>query len=187
MRIIEFDTIDSTQSYLKSLDVEKNTDLVVWAHTQKEGRGRTGKEWLSPRGGLWFSFIYDAKKFDIEEVPFLTIETGKAVKTICEKYYGKNIGLEIKYPNDLLLNGKKVAGIICELLPNNKVIVGIGVNTNFESNQLKDLDKITTTFREEFNTDVNNEEFMKDVIKKSKERYRNLKRERAPGDRRSPQ
>ena len=106
--------------------------LVVFAESQTHGRGRMGRRWSSPAGkGLWFSFLL-RPRLAPGECTQLTAATATAlVRAIQDK---TNITPEIKWPNDLMIQGKKVAGILTEMsaeLDNVRhVIVGIGIDVN---------------------------------------------------------
>ena len=106
--------------------------LVVFAESQTHGRGRMGRRWSSPAGkGLWFSFLL-RPRLAPGECTQLTAATATAlVRAIQDK---TNISPEITWPNDLMIQGKKVAGILTEMsaeLDNVRhVIVGIGIDVN---------------------------------------------------------
>jgi len=106
--------------------------LVVFAESQTHGRGRMGRRWSSPAGkGLWFSFLL-RPRLAPGECTQLTAATATAlVRAIQDK---TNISPEIKWPNDLMIQGKKVAGILTEMSAEldkvRHVIVGIGIDVN---------------------------------------------------------
>ncbi|MEJ2689455.1 MAG: biotin--[acetyl-CoA-carboxylase] ligase [Deltaproteobacteria bacterium] len=85
---------------------------IVIAREQRRGRGRIGKKWLSlPGNGLTFSYIA-RPEVKIGEVPRLTLAAGLAVANAIEAQTG--LVTTIKWPNDILINGRKVAGLLCE-------------------------------------------------------------------------
>ena len=106
--------------------------LVVFAESQTHGRGRMGRRWSSPAGkGLWFSFLL-RPRLAPGECTQLTAATATAlVRAIQDK---TNISPEIKWPNDLMIQGKKVGGILTEMSAEldkvRHVIVGIGIDVN---------------------------------------------------------
>jgi|Deesub1362A_J573_1020465.scaffolds.fasta_scaffold01125_13 BirA family biotin operon repressor/biotin-[acetyl-CoA-carboxylase] ligase len=117
-----FKETDSTN--LRARELSKDRVLLI-AESQKKGRGRMGREWLSDKGGLYFSANIKPG-ISIEEVPKITITTGVAV---CESL--KFASARLKWPNDVLINGKKVSGILCELggeTDSVLVTVGVGIN-----------------------------------------------------------
>jgi len=128
-----FPELESTNSLAKSLAEKSAAEgVLVLAETQSKGRGRMGKSWFSPAGtGLWFSIILRPYLPPSAVAP-LTILTAvslaRAVSQICA------ITPLIKWPNDLITNGKKFAGILAEASVAEGavkyVVVGVGVNVN---------------------------------------------------------
>lgn len=126
-----FDTIKSTNEKAKILaEEEVPSGTLVIAERQQEGRGRRGKKWFSPDGGLWFSLIL-RPEFSPEKAPFLTIIAALAIKKVLNKYDIKPFA---KWPNDILLKGKKVSGVLTELSAEidqiKYAVIGIGINVN---------------------------------------------------------
>jgi len=160
MEIIKFDEIDSTQNYAKKIAQEGKKDVAICSRVQKNGRGRIGNKWQSLEGGLWFSFITDVTMFSLDKLSFFTLILGVSVYQVCTTYY--NAKLQLKWPNDLLLNNKKICGILCEK-SGNKIISGVGINTNIDS---ENLIECATSFRIETNNIVDNIELMKSIIDK---------------------
>ena len=104
---------------------------VLVAEYQSAGRGRLDRKFeVPPRKGLTFSFAINAEK-DFGWIPLIT---GLAVSKAINNYVGENI-VEIKWPNDLLVNGKKLAGILSEKIKTGAV-VGVGINIFQEQNEL---------------------------------------------------
>lgn len=151
MKYVFLKSVDSTQSYIKEQLKENNTDVIVRAEVQECGRGRTDRNWRSPSGGLWFSF--DAEFFN----DMITLAVGVATRRACEEVYNHRVLL--KWPNDLILNGKKVAGILCERCED-RVVIGIGINTNVEKIEVEN----STSFREITNKVIDNEILMHKII-----------------------
>lgn len=111
------------------------TAVLAWRQTR--GRGRLGREWSSPAGGLWLSLIL-RPPLSPAEVPRLTLVSAVAVAEAVEQATG--LRPSIKWPNDLLLDGRKVCGILTELSAEADrvayVVVGIGLNANLGAGQL---------------------------------------------------
>ena len=125
--------VKSTSDWAKKLakmGAEEGT--VTVAETQTGGRGRFGREWASPRGGLWFSIILRPKLKAREAVKLVFVASLAVAKVLREKC---KLETETKWPNDVLVNGKKICGILAEM--NTKtgnvdyVVLGVGVNANF--------------------------------------------------------
>lgn len=118
IKVFHFDSIDSTNLELKRMDAPAGT--VVSASRQTIGRGRRGRSFCSPEGGLYISFMTG-----LDPTMTATAKAAVAVRRAVGKLWG--IELKIKWLNDLLLDGKKVCGILAEGW-NGKMIVGIGIN-----------------------------------------------------------
>ena len=118
----------------------------IVAETQTQGRGRNGRYWYSPKGmGLWMSFVLrDAAPSSTSLVPILA---GLAVLDALESVCG-NLGLGIKWPNDIEIDGRKVGGILCEVFDKDSLMVGIGINLKQKQDDLQSqmLDSATSLF-----------------------------------------
>ncbi len=100
---------------------------IIIADFQKKGRGQYGNKWLSYKGNLFMTIFFEIKK-SIELKKITTLNC-KIIKNTLIQYFKKNI--TIKYPNDLLVNKKKICGILQETAFNKKVkfiVIGIGIN-----------------------------------------------------------
>ncbi len=121
--IILFDCIGSTNSYLMKNPLPSGT--VAAARVQKEGKGKHGARWISAEGGLWFSFLIRKKI----KIPYMYVVLSSVAVADTLKSYG--VKPLIKWPNDVLVSGKKICGILIE---NNhyesKIVTGIGININ---------------------------------------------------------
>ena len=123
---------------------------VVFAESQSRGRGRLGRKWISPaRKGLWFSILL-RPDLPPQSATQLTV----AAATALARAIALQTGLvpEIKWPNDILIRGKKVAGILTELTAEldhiKEVVLGIGVDVNLEAGELPaDLRKTATSLK----------------------------------------
>lgn len=126
-RYIAFDKISNTQNVAKLLikkeDIYLNIPLIIHGYRQLYGRGRYKKFWHSPLGNLYFSIIIS--NINASHICFLT---ALAIRSAIN-YYIPNILIEYKWPNDIMVEGKKIAGILVESI-NRYIIVGVGVNIN---------------------------------------------------------
>jgi BirA family biotin operon repressor/biotin-[acetyl-CoA-carboxylase] ligase len=124
--------------------------VVVFAESQTRGRGRLGRKWISPgRKGLWFSVLL-RPDLRPQETTQLTVASATALLRAIETETG--LQLEIKWPNDILIRGKKVAGILTELSAEldrvRHVILGIGVDVNLGPGELPpELRKLATSLK----------------------------------------
>lgn len=126
--------VDSTNNLAKELAGYGAVEgTVVIAETQKTGRGRKGREWCSPKGSLYFSVIL-RPECDSCEVVKLVFVAGLAVAEVLSKKYGLEVA--VKWPNDVLVNEKKICGLLSEMSVAgekvNYVVVGVGVNANVD-------------------------------------------------------
>lgn len=136
--IYHFMQVDSTNNRLKELAEEGAPEgTVVVAEEQTGGKGRLGRTWISPRSkGIWFSVLFKPSK-PLEEISVFTLLTAVAVaRSINNKFPGIDAG--IKWPNDILIKGRKVCGILTELKAEadrlHYLITGIGLNFNSTDN-----------------------------------------------------
>ncbi|MBU3107621.1 biotin--[acetyl-CoA-carboxylase] ligase [Clostridium gasigenes] len=142
-----FKEVSSTNSTAKDLAIKDapNGTLVI-SEIQTSGKGRLGRVWTSPKGGIWASLIL---RPDIEPIncPKITLIAAAAEAITLESY---NLKPEIKWPNDLLLKNKKFSGILtemsCDMDRVNYIILGFGINVNLSKEDIPNdlLDKATS-------------------------------------------
>ena len=126
-----FDSIDSTNAWaLKQCDDGRELPFVCFAEHQTKGRGRRGRHWLSPeRANIYMSLAWPFK-LPVNNLGMLSLMQGMAVVN-CLRKLGIS-SAEIKWPNDVLVHGRKIAGILIEttaIRPEScKVVIGIGLN-----------------------------------------------------------
>lgn len=130
-----FDTVESTQNIARAAAEEGAAEgTLVIAEQQLNGRGRMGRGWVSPRGkGVWMSMVL-RPSLPIHFAPQLTLLTAVALCRSLKRITALPIG--IKWPNDLLIEGKKISGILLESAAEDErltfVIAGIGISVNLE-------------------------------------------------------
>jgi BirA family biotin operon repressor/biotin-[acetyl-CoA-carboxylase] ligase len=123
-RIIRFKEVVSTQDTAKRFIVQ-NEEVAVTSLCQTRGRGRQGRTWYSPLGGMYVSLLLLPRaRFNL--IPFMA---ALAIVRLIEDYGFKRV--RVHWPNDILLSNKKVSGIICEQYKN-ALICGVGLNVNTE-------------------------------------------------------
>ena len=126
-------TLSSTNDRAAELAARADVQLplVVVADQQTAGRGRGGNRWWTGGGGLAFSLLVDAATVaaTANRSPLVALATGVAVaESLALLLPGQNVGLH--WPNDVFVDERKLAGILVEVLPNRRHVIGIGVNTN---------------------------------------------------------
>lgn len=147
-KIYYFDVIDSTQSFATSIARNKNDfGSVVIAESQTSGKGRQGRQWISPKGGIWLSVILEPN-FDVYKITLIPFAVAVALANAIQKTL--NIKTKLKWPNDLTLDGKKVAGIIIdasiESTKMESIVVGIGINFQVNTKQIETKIKKNSNF-----------------------------------------
>jgi BirA family biotin operon repressor/biotin-[acetyl-CoA-carboxylase] ligase len=153
LKKFKFKKVNSTNN--TAIRIIKNSNFkfgMVTADTQLSGKGQYGKKWISNKGNLFVSFFHEIKNVNISLSTLTKINCLLVKKTI-EKYYKKKI--IFKKPNDLLINKKKISGILQEIISvsgNKFLIVGIGVNL-IKSPKIKNYP--TTNLSELINKSIN--------------------------------
>lgn len=142
-----FDSVDSTQNQAMKMASEAIHGTLIIAEKQTSGKGRLGRKWISPKGGIWLSIVLHPR-FDISVITLFPIASALALSNAIEKTL--NIKSELKWPNDITINGKKVAGMLVDAsIESNKIenmILGVGINYNVEVNQIEKILKDTPNF-----------------------------------------
>ncbi len=138
-RAYYFDTIDSTQDFaLKIASQDNENGTIIISKKQTGGKGRMKRRWFSPIGGIWMSIIIHPD-FDISNTTLVPIATSLALCKAIEKT--TRIKPELKWPNDITIKGKKVAGILVDTsIESNKIeslILGVGINFKIKQDKLK--------------------------------------------------
>ena len=147
-RVYYFDTLNSTQNFAIEIAPNHNENgTVIISKKQTLGRGRLKRKWKSPVGGIWLSIIIHPK-FEPSQITLVPIAISLALHKAIEKIL--KIKTELKWPNDLTLNGKKVAGILLDTsIQSNKIeylVVGVGINFKIKTQNLKRLLRNTANF-----------------------------------------
>lgn len=161
MKRIILECIDSTNEYAKRIAKDANENILIIANSQTNGRGTHGRNWYSYEGkNILMSFLIKNLK-DYKNIEGITIEIGKIIHEILSSKF--NLNFKIKLPNDILCNGKKICGILCESsIANNKVnylIIGIGLNVN-QINFNEEIKDIATSLKNELGFEIDREEII---------------------------
>lgn len=146
--IYVYKEVMSTNTIAKFLAENDAVDgAVIISEKQTNAKGRSGKPWESPLGGVWLSIILHPH-MDPSKTPLITLATGVAVAKTLEKIGVPNA--EIKWPNDILIDDKKVSGILTEGIASfntiETVIIGVGIDVNIDVASLpEELQEGTTS------------------------------------------
>jgi len=143
-----FDSIDSTQNQaMKMANDLKNNGAIIIAEKQTGGKGRSGRKWISPKGGIWLSVILHPK-FDISITTLFPIASSLALSYAIEKIC--KINPELKWPNDLTIKGKKVAGMLVDAsFESNRIenlVLGVGINFKIDVKKIEKMLKKTPNY-----------------------------------------
>jgi BirA family transcriptional regulator, biotin operon repressor / biotin---[acetyl-CoA-carboxylase] ligase len=109
---------------------KKINEIIIVSDELKNAKGRYGRAWYAPSGGIWISYVLKINKEKIQDAPLVSHLAGLAINNTINKYLD---GCELKWVNDILYDDKKIAGILIEGILNGEdsyLIVGIGINTN---------------------------------------------------------
>jgi len=162
-----FNHIDSTNKKAKELAQNNSKEgTIVISKVQKKGRGRFDRNWESPEGGLYFSIILKPK-ITTEKTTLLPLLGALSVyKTIKEI---TDLNVKIKWPNDVMINGKKACGILLESESDKDqlkyIILGIGINLNNDISSLsKELHSVSTTISNEIGIKLNYYDFFEKLL-----------------------
>jgi BirA family biotin operon repressor/biotin-[acetyl-CoA-carboxylase] ligase len=161
-KLLVFERLDSTNSTAKELArTGANEGTIVIAQTQNQGRGRFERIWESPEGGVYLSFILRPRT-PAEKVSLLTFVAALAVTKTVNSY---GLHTSIKWPNDVRVNNKKIAGILLESEVNghtiNYVVIGIGINLNLDREKLPaDIRSQSTSMTSELGHPLDYYEFL---------------------------
>ncbi|MFQ5832593.1 MAG: biotin--[acetyl-CoA-carboxylase] ligase [Candidatus Thorarchaeota archaeon] len=167
VRLAYFDEVDSTNNVAKSFIQDGVTDgLVVISATQTAGRGRFLRSWVSPPGGLYTSLVVKPILSPADMPPLGILagcSTAAAVRSTC------SLDVHLKWPNDILVDEKKVGGILSESIIEEdqvvSVILGIGINVNLELDDYpEDLRNGMTTILHETGQETSIEELAASLL-----------------------
>ncbi len=168
LKVEILEEVDSTNEYLKR--IPPNYGLAVIAKRQLSGKGRRGKRWLSPYGkGLYLSVMFptlDPVKAPLSSLAF-GVATVKVLLSLSDRFY-------LKWPNDIYIEGKKVGGILPELLPD-RLIIGTGINLEHTADELFNIEQPATSLKLE-GIEFNKEELTYKLLESYLNYYGKLER-----------
>ncbi|MGV3773673.1 MAG: biotin--[acetyl-CoA-carboxylase] ligase [Verrucomicrobiales bacterium] len=152
--------------------------MVIFAESQTKGRGRLGRQWISPAGkGLWFSILLRPPIQPLE-APKLTIAAATSLVRAIRAVTGFNV--EIKWPNDIVVRGKKLAGILTEMSAEldriHYIILGIGLDVNFDAGDFpEEVREIATSLKLETGSTINRADLAVKALEELDHDYRRLR------------
>lgn len=129
-KYLYFDSLPSTNTYLKDNYSTLPTRTICVTYNQTMGKGRLGRSWETEEGKNIALSILIKEELDISKIPLISLVVGVSLHKVLKEYLDN---LSIKWPNDILVNNKKIVGILLEGITNNQdiaLIIGIGINVN---------------------------------------------------------
>lgn len=178
--LIVFDSLDSTNKVAKEmLQKHAKEGTIVVAKNQERGRGRYDRKWHSPAGSLYMSIILKPENAS-HELPLLSLLMGCACAEAISGLFDIDVGL--KWPNDLIVNERKLGGILSEIVTVRNqirgVILGVGINQNVNEDDFpQELQKSTTSIQMELGYPTSIELLIAGIINNVDKRLANVSRE----------
>jgi BirA family biotin operon repressor/biotin-[acetyl-CoA-carboxylase] ligase len=165
----DYTYVESTASTQLMLAADATEGTVVVADEQIEGRGRLGRRWFAPPGASLLCSVQLRPTVPGERLPELTGVAARA----CAEAIAALTGLEpeLKFPNDLLVEGRKVAGILAEAREG-RIVLGIGVNVNLSEEELPgEVDRPATSLLVETGRELDRAELLVELLDRLEHRY----------------
>jgi len=171
-KIYSYESTDSTNDVAHRLARSGSPEgTAVFSESQSKGRGRMGRHWVSPKGkGIYFSFIL---RPDVPpaEAPKITLMSAVGVAIAIRNI--THLGALIKWPNDILVNDRKVVGILTEMSAEvntvSYIVLGIGINVNTSRS---DLPKEATSLKSEAGAELSRVDLAREVLRELDRQYR---------------
>lgn len=166
--------VNSTQEIAKRLATKGSGEgTLVVAETQTAGKGRRSRDWYSPEGGIYLSIIL-RPKVSPSRTPLMALLAGLAAAKTIRKLY--KLKAELKWPNDILVNDRKVGGVLIEIAAEtdliNWLVVGIGLNANTKSVFLpRELRKTVVSLEEECGGKISRMELVRKLLEEVEQLY----------------
>jgi BirA family biotin operon repressor/biotin-[acetyl-CoA-carboxylase] ligase len=176
-RYFHLSSVDSTNEFAKTQVSKKEEDpdgIIVTAHEQTGGKGRLDRKWVSPPGGIYISLILGIK--DPDRAGFLNVLSALPVAKAINKL---DLACGIKWPNDLMINNKKVGGLLGELIVGDRpyAIIGIGLNSNIRISELpEEIRDKSTSLMEEVGREVPNPRLIEYLVQEYDGFFRKFKK-----------
>lgn len=148
-RVYIYETLESTNTFLKERQAAFPDYSVVWAKTQTRGRGRFEREWrAAPGRDLTFSILLPLADLSADRRAGIPNIPQAAALAVCRMLQKNGLNPAIKWPNDVLAGGRKICGILCELVrrpPADAMVVGVGINLNSSAAELASVGRPATS------------------------------------------
>lgn len=166
-----FNEVCSTNDVARSIALECRNGTVILAETQTRGRGRLSRPWASPPGGIWMSLVLKPK-IPLDMTYRINMAVSVAISRSLSALYGLDVG--IKWPNDLLIEGRKVCGILMEISAEvdrvDWAVVGLGINANVDVSGFP-VEWRATSLRQELGQQVSRIDLIQKILLEIEETY----------------
>ena len=177
-KIIEFDELESTNKFALENISKYESGTIIRAHRQLSGRGRFERKWISDnKNNCYITIIL---KPDIKYQKSFQNITQYLSIVLCQELLRHGINASIKWPNDVLVNGKKIAGILSETSFSgdkfNGLVVGLGVNLNSDQKEMSEIDIPATSMKIELGQNIDSKLFVEHLAKRFFSEYDTLLR-----------
>lgn len=177
-KIIEFDELESTNKFALENISKYESGTIIRAHRQLSGRGRFERKWISDnKNNCYITIIL---KPDIKYQKSFQNITQYLSIVLCQELLRQGINASIKWPNDVLVNGKKIAGILSETSFSgdkfNGLVVGVGVNLNSDQKEMSEIDIPATSMKIELGQNIDSKLFVEHLAKRFFSEYDTLLR-----------
>ena len=165
INVVVLNTVTSTLNEARAMQ-NAGEGTVVLAREQTNFRGRAGKRWYSPAGGLWFTIV-TYPKVSSTTSPMLTLFSALSIANGISKTTGLHAA--VRWPNDVYVHGGKVAGVLTEMTVENdiitKALISMCINANFDVDSLpQEVRGIATTLKREAQTEIDLERLFSNIL-----------------------
>ena len=173
-KIEVYDSVESTQTIAKQSLVDNQYTMLILSDEQTKGRGRFNRNWSSSKGkGLWMSVVL-RPNVSFAMIPKFNLFIALGIRDAIQAFSKDKI--EIKWPNDIYINDKKVCGFLTEMVANadavEAIICGIGINLNHQEEDFSDIIRHrATSIRLHYSEEINRYQFLKRLIEEIEKRY----------------
>lgn len=176
--VYSYEEVSSTNEVAKEIARRSEAPrIVVLAETQTSGKGRFGRNWISPKGGIWLSILLRQQTSPTEALKSTFLASSAAAEAI-ER--GFALQAELKWPNDVLVNGKKICGVLAETTTREGsfkfLVVGVGINANVHMKSFpKHLRDRVTSLKHELDCGVELKSLTLDFLEGFDRRFKRMK------------
>lgn len=173
-KIEVYDSVESTQTIAKQSLVDNQYTMLILSDEQTKGRGRFNRNWSSSKGkGLWMSVVL-RPNVSFAMIPKFNLFIALGIRDAIQAFSRDKV--EIKWPNDIYINDKKVCGFLTEMVANadavEAIICGIGINLNHQEEDFSDMIRHrATSIRLHYSEEINRYQFLKRLIEEIEKRY----------------